>query len=81
MLQNATCVLYVVQDWPFALFAGALPRICFLARRLESEQRNAYPGDWSRTTQLCQPCFQGDLTLGDNAVSRFHSLKLNYRDL
>jgi len=33
MLQNATCVLYVVQDWPFALFAGALPRICFLARR------------------------------------------------
>ncbi len=77
MLQNATCVLYVVQDWPFALFAGALPRICFLARR--SGERA--PGDWSRTTQLCQPCFQGDLTLGDNAVSRFHSLKLNYRDL
>ncbi len=46
---------------------------------LESEQRNAYPGDWSRTTQLCQPCFQGDLALGDNAVFRFHSLELNYQ--
>ena len=43
---------------------------------LEREQRNAHPGDWSRTTQLCQPCFQGDLTLGDNAVFRFHSLEL-----
>lgn len=46
---------------------------------LESEQRNAYPGDWSGTTQLCQPCFQGDLALGDNAVFRFHSLELNYQ--
>jgi hypothetical protein len=46
---------------------------------LEGEQRNAYPGDWSGTTQLCQPCFQGDLALGDNAVFRFHSLELNYQ--
>jgi hypothetical protein len=43
---------------------------------LESEQRNADTGDWSRTTQLCQPCFQGDLALGDNTVFRFHSLEL-----
>jgi hypothetical protein len=45
---------------------------------LESEQRNAHSGDWSRTKQLCQPCFQGDLTFGDNAVFRFHSLELTY---
>jgi len=43
---------------------------------LETKQRNAYPGDWSGTTQLCQPGFQGDLALGDNAVFRFHSLEL-----
>ena len=43
---------------------------------LESEQRSAHPGDWSRPTQLCQPCFQGDLALGDNTVFRFHSLEL-----
>ena len=48
---------------------------------LESEQRNAHRGDWSRTTQLCQPCFQGDLALGDNAVFRFHSLKLPTENL
>src|SRR6267378_6389542 len=47
---------------------------------LESEQRSAHPGDWSRPTQLCQPCFQGDLTLGDNAVFRFHSLELKLPD-
>ena len=46
---------------------------------LESEQRNAYPGDWNGTTQLGQPCFQGQLALGDNAVFRFHSLELNYQ--
>jgi hypothetical protein len=48
---------------------------------LESEQRNADTGDWSRTTQLCQPCFQGDLALGDNTVFRFHSLELPTRSL
>ena len=52
-LPNATRVFYVVQDWPFALSAGARPRICFLARRsgeraaqrlsrrLESVRRNS----------------------------------------
>jgi len=48
----------------------------FQLGNLESEQRNAHRGDWSRTMQLRQPCFQGYLTLGDNAVFRFHSLKL-----
>src|SRR5438105_10435930 len=43
---------------------------------LESEQRGADTGEWGRTTQLCQPCFQGDLALGDNTVFRFHSLEL-----
>ena len=43
---------------------------------LESEQRNAHRRDWSGMTPLCQPCFQGDLTLGDNVVFRFHSLEL-----
>jgi hypothetical protein len=43
---------------------------------LESEQGNAHPGDWSRPMQLCQPCFQGDLIFGDNAMFRFHSLEL-----
>jgi len=43
---------------------------------LESEQRSADSGEWGRTTQLCQPCFQGDLALGDNTVFRFHSLEL-----
>ena len=80
-LPNATRVFYAVQDWPFALSAGEGRASVFQLGDLETKQRNAYPGDWSRTTQLCQPCFQGDLTLGDNAVSRFHSLKLNYRDL
>ena len=52
-------------------------RACvFQLGELESELRNAYPGDWSGTTQLCQPGFQGDLALGDNAVFRFHSLEL-----
>ena len=46
---------------------------------LETKQRNAYPGDWSGTTQLCQPRFQGDLALGDNEVFHFHSLELNYQ--
>ena len=46
---------------------------------LESEQGKAHPGDWSRPMQLCQPCFQGDLTLGDNAVFRFHSLEFTTR--
>jgi len=45
---------------------------------LKSEQRNAHSGDGSRTTQLCQPCFQNGLTLGNNAVFRFHSLELSY---
>jgi len=48
---------------------------------LESEQRGADTGEWGRTTQLCQPCFQGDLALGDNTVSRFHSLELTTRSL
>ena len=48
----------------------------FQLGNLESEQRNAHPGDWSRMTQLCQPSFQGDLTIRNNAVFRFHSLEL-----
>ena len=48
----------------------------FQLGNLESEQRNAHPRDWSRIMQLCQPSFQGDLTIGNNAVFRFHSLEL-----
>ena len=48
----------------------------FQLGNLEREQRRAHSGDWSRTTQLCQPCFQGDLTIGDNTLFRFHSLEL-----
>jgi len=33
MLPNARRVFYVVQGWLFAPSAGALLRICFLARR------------------------------------------------
>ena len=48
----------------------------FQLDNLESEQCHAHPGDWSRMAQLCQPSFQGDLTIGNNAVFRFHSLEL-----
>ena len=80
-LPNATRVFYAVQDWPFALSAGEGRASVFQLGDLETKQRNAYPGDWSGTTQLCQPRFQGDLALGDNEVFHFHSLELNYQTL
>ena len=80
-LPNATRVFYAVQDWPFALSAGEGRASVFQLGDLESEQRSADTGEWGRTTQLCQPCFQGDLTFRDNAVFRFHSLELTNRSL
>ncbi len=66
----------LVQVRPFAQSASALLRICFPARRSEERATQRPKRDRSRTTQLCQPCFQNDLTLGNNAVFRFHSLEL-----
>src|SRR5205809_7208932 len=75
-LPNATRVFYVVQDSPFALSAGAWPRMCFPARRPgeRAAQRLSRRLEWYDAT--LQPAFQGDLALGDNAVFRSHSLEL-----
>ena len=63
-----------------------LPTHCralvFQLTDLKREENGAQVGEVRRATQLCQPRFQGDLTLWDNHVyvsrNGFHYLELNH---
>jgi hypothetical protein len=58
-----------------------LPTHCgalvFQLADLKREKNRAQIGEYSGTTQLCQPCFQRDPTPRDNSVfsNRFHRLR------
>ena len=79
-LPNATRVFYVVQDWLFCSIRRRIAAHLFSSSAIwRASSATPIPEIGVVQTQLCQPCFQGDLTLGDNAVFRFHSLELNYQ--